>query len=239
MGLALAGGLRRAEVPVRGWSGRRHTTESGRHDLDDLLTWASVLIPAVPFPVVLKLASGPLSGRGAGRTLIDVTNPAMATAQQVVPGRSGGERIAEAATGWRVVKAFNTVSAALLEQSPYHRQPPSLLVATDHEPALNDTFSIARSLGLQPLNVGGIDNSLHLESLAVLLRQISTRHRCTGRVTITIDAAPDERRDETGRREQPAPPQPAADGPIVTRATQHTRKPIGTGHRSGRGRSSG
>jgi predicted dinucleotide-binding enzyme len=107
--------------------------------------------------------------------------------------RSGGERIAEAASGWRVAKAFNTVSAKVIEQVPRCRSPVSLPVASDHDLALRDVFVLAEALGLDPLVVGGIDSSRHLESLAVLLRQISTRNRSGGRVTAYIDLGHDSR----------------------------------------------
>lgn len=202
MGLALARGLRSAGLAVRlGRVGRRRgagTDQHGLDGLDGLLHWATTVILAVPFPVALALARGPLGTRGDGRTLVDVTNPEMAQSASAPPGRSGGEAIAEAAPGWRVAKAFNTVSAALIDQLPHCPGPVSLPVASDHGLALRDVFALAEALGFAPLDAGGIDSSRHLESLAALLRQISARHDRAGRITIHIELDHAERGTQLG-----------------------------------------
>ncbi|TDC85949.1 hypothetical protein E1193_01200 [Micromonospora sp. KC606] len=203
MGLALAHGLRSADLGVQLCSaGSRRGAARDQRELFELVDWASAIILAVPFPIALAMASGPLGKRGEGRTLVDVTNPtmtqvtnpAMTRAASPPPDRSGGERIAEAAPGWRVAKAFNTVSAAVVEQGPRSQGPPvSLPVASDHSLALRDVFVLAEALGFEPLDAGGIDSSRHLESLAVLLRQISARQHRSGRVSIHIDLDHDKR----------------------------------------------
>lgn len=177
MGLALTRGLRRAGVAVRPCSPR---AEPGEPGVDDLLRWASTVVLAVPFPVALALAKRTLASRGAGRTLVDVTNPAMTPAAPLPPGLSGGERIAEAAPDWRVAKAFNTVAASAFDRVARGAGPVSLPVASDHGSAVREVFHLAEALGLQPLDAGGIECSRHLESLAVLLRRIGSRNGRNG-----------------------------------------------------------
>ncbi|MFI7025959.1 NADPH-dependent F420 reductase [Micromonospora sp. NPDC049900] len=174
--------------------------------MEGLLPWASVVILAVPFPIALAMAGGPLGGHGDGRTLVDVTNPTMTPLDPGGVGRSAGERIAEAAPGWRVAKAFNTVPAALIAQIPGVRRPISLPVASDHASAVGDVFALAGALGFAPIDAGGIATSRHLESLAVLLRQISVRHPGAGRVTIHVDfQKPPSPIDGDGSSSQPSP----------------------------------
>jgi len=203
MGLALARGLRSADLAVRlCGAGRRLGGAPDQPELDRLLGWASAVILAVPFPIALRMVSGPLGRSGEGRTLVDVTNPAMTAAAVSPLDRSGGERIAEAASGWRVAKAFNTVSATVIEQVPRRQGPPSLPVASDHSLAVRDVFELAEALGFEPLHAGGIDSSRHLESLAILLRQISTRHNRAGLITVHIGLGHDERSTLTNGGEQ-------------------------------------
>lgn len=64
-----------------------------RVSLAEVWRRATTVLVALPFPAALELISGPAGAAGAGRTLIDVTNPAF-TNTALPPGRSGGELIA-------------------------------------------------------------------------------------------------------------------------------------------------
>jgi predicted dinucleotide-binding enzyme len=146
---------------------------------------ATTVLVALPFPVALELMSGPAGAVGAGRTLIDVTNPAFAAGGLVPPGRSGGELMAGAAGSWQVVKAFNTVPASQVRASRVGGRPVTVPVA-GARPAKAVAFALARRIGFEPLDAGGIAASLELESLAVLLSRISAQHGMHGRVAIHI-----------------------------------------------------
>jgi 8-hydroxy-5-deazaflavin:NADPH oxidoreductase len=176
MGLALCHAFGLAGEPVRLVAAR--TPEP--------LGWAPLVVLAVPFPAALRLVRGRLAGLGGGRVLVDVTNPGMGT-HPIGPGRhSGGEALARAAPGWRVVKAFNTVPATLLHSPELHGQPVTVPVAGDDPDAKEQVSGLVRRLGFAPVDAGGIAASRELEALAVLLRRISGHNGLHGQIGIHI-----------------------------------------------------
>lgn len=187
MGLALARAITAAGDQVLLVKGRQRRCLGGNPaaPLGELRRRASTVLLALPFPVALELMSGPAGQIGAGRTLIDVTNPAFATGVALPPGRSGGELIADAASTWQVVKAFNAVPAKEVAARYLYDRPVSVPVA-GALPAKTDAFALARRLGFEPLDAGGIGASRELEALALLLSRISTAHGLHGRVAIHI-----------------------------------------------------
>ncbi|MFI2710754.1 NADPH-dependent F420 reductase [Micromonospora sp. NPDC018662] len=193
MGGAFAAALRQAGVPVVPVPGRADPCRVAR-----LLDPAAVVVLAVPFPAAVDFLRGPAGGRGRGRTLVDPTNPVFGDPPPPA-GRSGGELLADLAAevggeaGWRVVKAFNTVPAGMLSRCRLNGLPVSLPVATDHGSALRDVFALARALGFDPLEVGGIRAAAHLEALTGLLMAISDRQGMRGRVSIHIGVPGDDR----------------------------------------------
>jgi predicted dinucleotide-binding enzyme len=201
MGLALARAIAGTGEDVLlcsarpGWPARP-VTDPGCHaaSLGELLGRSELVLLAVPFPVAVALASGPAGRVGAGRTLIDVTNPGFGSQRTVPPDISGGELIAEAAPTWHVAKAFNTVPAEQL--GACRLAGGAVTVPVAGAPAAKaDACALASRLGFAPLDVGGIEDSRHLESLAALLIRVSATHHLHGRVAIHI-----------GQPECPEPP---------------------------------
>ena len=150
--------------------------------LGELLSRAELVVLAVPFPVAVAFGSGPAGRLGDGRTLVDATNP---PAGALPPGLSGGEVIAEAAASWRVAKAFNTVPADHVEACRLGGGAVTVPVA-GAPAAKTEVSALARRLGFDPLDAGGIEASRHLESLATLLIELSARQRLHGRIGIHI-----------------------------------------------------
>jgi predicted dinucleotide-binding enzyme len=168
------GGVRGGPLPV----GCRQVS------LAEVWRRASTVLVALPFPGALELMSGPAGAVGAGRTLIDVTNPAF-TNTTLPPGRSGGELIAEAASSWQVAKAFNTVPATQFAACRLQGEPVTVPVAGGWS-AKVVAFPLARRLGFAPVDAGQIDASRELESLAALLARISDTNGLHGRIAIHI-----------------------------------------------------
>ena len=102
-----------------------------------------------------------------GRILMDATNP-LGEGFSLVADPSGGERVAGWARGGRVVKAFNTVGAEVMETVQRYDPPPVLFLAGDDADAREVVAGLARDLGFEPLDVGGLEHARHLEHLAVL-----------------------------------------------------------------------
>ncbi|GGQ49153.1 NADPH-dependent F420 reductase [Couchioplanes azureus] len=153
--------------------------------LDDVLWHTDPVLLALPFPVAVGLASGPAGHCGDGRVLIDATNPGFCRDRVVPPGLSGGELIAAAATGWRTVKAFNTVPAEHLAATRIGGGTVTLPVAgpADAKPPVLD---LAGRLGFEPVDVGGIESSREMEALAVLMARVSAAYDLHGRIGIRI-----------------------------------------------------
>jgi 8-hydroxy-5-deazaflavin:NADPH oxidoreductase len=157
-------------------------------DTAELLRRATTVVLALPFPAAVGILGRGLGRVGAGRVLIDVTNPRLGPHPPAgaVTWASGGERVAELAPDWLVAKAFNTVSADAFDSCRLDGEPVCVPVATDHPVARDAVFALARRLGFEPLDAGGIRMSGELESLAVLLVGVGAANGLGSRVAIRI-----------------------------------------------------
>ncbi|MDB4957185.1 MAG: hypothetical protein JWO36_4754 [Myxococcales bacterium] len=115
---------------------------------------ANIVFLAVPFSAVrdsVREAKG-----WGGRIVVDATN-----AVGVPPGELGGrlstELVAEAVPGARVVKAFNTMFAAVLAQDPAqsggHRV---VFLSGNDEQANVEVAALVERLGFAPVVLGGV-----------------------------------------------------------------------------------
>ena len=91
-----------------------------------------------------------------GKTIIDVTN-----AYGVPPDKLGGQPsskfIAQAFTGARLVKGFNHLAAAVLDQDPAaHGGRRVVFLASDDNAAAADIGALAENLGFAPIELGGL-----------------------------------------------------------------------------------
>jgi hypothetical protein len=119
-------------------------------------------------------AAGALRAVGdlKGKVVIDITNPLTADYMGLTLGHStsAAEEIAKAAPGAEVVKAFNTVFAQVLaEGADFGRgQKVSVFVASDSARAKEAATALARSIGFEVVDAGGLKNARYLEPLAGL-----------------------------------------------------------------------
>ena len=91
-----------------------------------------------------------------GKTIVDVTN-----AYGVPTGQLGGQPsarvVAQAFTGGRLVKGFNHLVAALLEQDPaVHGGRRVVFLASDDDGAAAKIGALAENLGFAPVKLGGL-----------------------------------------------------------------------------------
>ncbi len=91
-----------------------------------------------------------------GKTIIDVTN-----AYGVPPEKLGGQPssafVAQAFTGARLVKGFNHLVAAALDQDPaVHGGRRVVFLASDDDGAAEEIGALAESLGFAPIKLGGL-----------------------------------------------------------------------------------
>ncbi|GIH18897.1 NADPH-dependent F420 reductase [Rugosimonospora africana] len=132
-----------------------------------------IVILAVPnasaVPVVAQYANAL-----AGKVIVDITNPVNAAASGLVTpdGSSAAEEIAKAApASAHVVKAFNTVFGHVMAPG----RPLDVLFAGDDARAKESVSAFIESLGLRPLDAGGLEMARWLEGAGLLMISLA-RH---------------------------------------------------------------
>jgi 8-hydroxy-5-deazaflavin:NADPH oxidoreductase len=121
-----------------------------------------------------------------GKVIIDVTNPvAPDMAGLVTPhGSSGAQEIAKGTpAGAHVVKAFNTIFGHVLAKGG---RLDAFLAADDPE-AKARVSTFLESLGLRPLDVGGLPMAATLESLGLMMIGLAKNGAGTWDIALNID----------------------------------------------------
>ncbi|MEU8031647.1 NAD(P)-binding domain-containing protein [Streptomyces sp. NPDC049099] len=131
---------------------------------------ADAVLLALPYPAVVDVvAELDLNGR----VLVDCTNPVGGPDFGLLTagGPAAAERIAAAAPGARVVKAFNLCHESVWRLTPpvFAGRPLAVPLCGDDEDALTVVRRLVRDLGCEPLNAGGLDRAGLLEATAALL----------------------------------------------------------------------
>lgn len=142
----------------------------GAGPVREILGDAEVVVLAVPFGAVPDVLGG-CADLLAGKVLIDCTNP-------VGPGlthgldsvRGGSQLVAELAPGARVVKAFSVYGAENFADNSYPDANvlPAMLFCGDDAEAKAVVAGLLSELGWEPVDVGGLEQSLHLEHMTLL-----------------------------------------------------------------------
>ena len=104
----------------------------------------------------------------AGKTLIETTNPFNADASGVVttPGNSVTQQIAAVAPAdTQVIKAFNSVFAHVLVTA----DPLDVFFAGGNVQARKQVATLLASLGMRPLDAGGLETTYALEWAGILI----------------------------------------------------------------------
>lgn len=104
----------------------------------------------------------------ADKILVDITNPFNADASGVVttPGNSVSQQIAAAAPkSAHVVKAFNSIFRHIIAED----KPLDVFFAGDSTDAKAPFAAFLQSLGMRPLDVGGLDMTYVLEWAGILI----------------------------------------------------------------------
>ncbi|HEY3958305.1 MAG TPA: NAD(P)-binding domain-containing protein [Streptosporangiaceae bacterium] len=145
-----------------------------------------IVILAVPYasavPVVAQYGDAL-----AGKVIIDISNTFDTDATGLVTphGTSAAQEIAKAApASAHVVKAFNTVFGHVLAQG----RDMDALIAGDDARAKASVSAFIKSLGLRPLDTGGLEMAYWLEGAALLLMGLA-RHG-VGNFDFTLGVSP-------------------------------------------------
>ena len=91
-----------------------------------------------------------------GKIIVDVTN-AYGVSEEELGGQPSAKIVAQAFAGGRLVKGFNHLVAAVLDQDPVaHGGRRVVLLTSDDEAAAEENGALADQLGFAPINLGGL-----------------------------------------------------------------------------------
>jgi predicted dinucleotide-binding enzyme len=91
-----------------------------------------------------------------GKTIIDVTN-AYGVPPEELGGQPSSKAVAQAFTGAKLVKGFNHLVAAVLDQDPaVHGGRRVVFLASDDDAATAEIGALAKNLGFSPVELGGL-----------------------------------------------------------------------------------
>jgi predicted dinucleotide-binding enzyme len=92
-----------------------------------------------------------------GKTIIDVTNAYGVPSEELGGQPSSAKVVAQAFTGGRLVKGFNHLVAAVLEQDPsVNGGRRVVFLASDDDGAAAEVATLAEKLGFAPIKLGGL-----------------------------------------------------------------------------------
>lgn len=137
--------------------------------------FGDVVLLAVPWHQVDNAIAS--IGSLEGKILIDATNPLNpeSTILEIGWSNSGGEEVARRAKGAKVVKAYNTVGANILESESrkFGDVTPLLFFCGDDAHSKSVVASLIADSGFEPFDVGGIQTSRFLEPMEQLWVEIA------------------------------------------------------------------
>lgn len=130
---------------------------------------ADTVVLAVPFEAARDVIA--TAGGLKGKTVIDITNPLTADYMGLTIGHttSAAEEIQKLAPEAKVVKAFNTIFASVLQAGgKIDGEPVTVFVAGDDEAATASVEALAAKAGFRPVRAGGLSVSRYIEPVAGL-----------------------------------------------------------------------
>jgi len=131
---------------------------------------ADVVFLATPFQANEQLLKA-IAGDLAGKVLIDCTNPVGPGLSHGLKGeRSGSAFVQSLVPDARVVKAFSIYGFENFENSAYpgYNVKPAMMFCGDDAAAKTAAAGLIAELGWEPLDVGGLEQALHLEHMTLL-----------------------------------------------------------------------
>ncbi|MFF6831874.1 NADPH-dependent F420 reductase [Streptomyces sp. NPDC012438] len=166
------------EVFVGGRDGRRAERLAARlgggtrhGGPEEAAGFGAVVLAALPYGAGAEVVTG-LRVPLAGRVLLDCSNPVGPGFRLLTDGGpSAARRLADAAPGARVVKAFNLCHEDVWRMTPpvFDGRPLAVPVCGDDGEALALAGELVRDTGCTPLAGGGLDRAGLLEATAALL----------------------------------------------------------------------
>jgi len=182
MAKGLAGAFSKAGYPVTFGSreadkAREAARELGGNisgaDIASATGNADIVVLAIPFDAAADAIAA--AGGLEGKIVIDITNPLTADYSGLTIGHStsAGEEIQKLAPKAKVVKAFNTIFASVLQAGgKIGDKPATVFIAGDDAAATQAVEAVVAKSGFVPVQVGGLSVSRYLEPVAGLNIQL-------------------------------------------------------------------
>ncbi|WP_248769611.1 NAD(P)-binding domain-containing protein [Pseudomonas sp. MWU12-2345] len=144
-----------------------------------------IVILAVPYPSAVAVLAD--FGKALdGKVIIDITNPVAPDLSGLVTphGSSGAQEIAKGApASAHVVKAFNTLFGHVLAKG----ERLDAFIAADDAHAKARVSTFLESLGLRPLDVGGLQMAQTLEALGLMMIGLAKNGAGSWDITMKVD----------------------------------------------------
>ncbi|TVZ90409.1 NADPH-dependent F420 reductase [Streptomyces sp. BK340] len=139
-----------------------------------LVADADTVVLALPYDAALGLDER-VAAALSGKTVIDATNPLASDYMSLRVGHttSGGEQVAAALPGAKVIKAFSSVLAPNHAHATMAEQQLFLPVAGDDELAKKTVIELATELGFDAVDAGPLSNARYIEPATELLIQLA------------------------------------------------------------------
>lgn len=134
----------------------------------DAVIDADIVVLAVPGMLVAEITKG--LGDLSGKIIIDPTNPLKRTLLEIQHGvaSSNAQIIQELAPDAAVVKAFNTLNWRTMIDPDNAGGPVSIPLAGDSSDAKIVVAELVEGMGLEAIDVGGIENARWIEGMLIL-----------------------------------------------------------------------
>lgn len=129
---------------------------------------ADIVVLAVPGLLVREITGN--LGDLSGKVIIDPTNPLERDGLRLrhAADTSNAEIIQQAAPGAHVVKAFNTLNWKTMIDPASSGGPVSIPLAGDDRGAKQVVAELVDGMGLEPIDVGGLENARWVEGMLIL-----------------------------------------------------------------------
>lgn len=163
MRIGILGNGNMADALGTQWERAGHEVLKGaRNNLAEAVAFGEVLLLALPYGVLPEVDLH-------GRIVIDCTNPVGEGAVLLTDDRSAAEEVA--ATGARVVKAFNLCHVDVWRMTPpvFDGRPLAVPMCGDDQEALAAVELLVRDIGCEPLVAGGLERARLLEATAAFM----------------------------------------------------------------------
>lgn len=151
--------------------GSRKPSGERQYTYDKACERGEVIILAVPFPF-LDDAIG-LCANVDGKIILDATNPIREdfSGLSLPEEGSAGERVQALAPKASVAKCFNTIGADVMRDPSAVGKP--VIPICGNDDAVDIATTLAKDIGFEPLNCGGLTMARHVESWAWIWIQLA------------------------------------------------------------------